>query len=858
MATDPMNLCMGCMNEKGNSAVCSSCGWVEGSMPDLPQHLPPHTILREKYLLGKVLGYGGFGVTYLAWDMDLNLKVAVKEYLPQNISSRSPGTVQVTAYSGNLGEQYLYGIEKFLEEARTIAQFDGHPNIVSIRDFFRANSTAYYVMSYLEGMTLKQYLAKHSGALSYDLALTFIMPVLDALASVHMVGILHRDISPDNVFITNQGLVKVLDFGAARQAAGGQHSLSVILKPGYAPEEQYRTKGNQGPWTDIYACAALLYRMVTGQLPPESLDRLENDTLLKPSTMGIDIPWEAEAAMMQALSVKAAGRFQSVAAFQKALVGNIPTESQKMMPPSASVTSLSAQPSYQPAQPQPMSQTPVQTACQPQPPQPLVQPDANYTGVSAMPFASNNPQSSYLQPVSHNPAVRSIENPAVQPMQQPKSRSKSPLLWIIPAVSVVGVGVLALMVVLAVNLVGKNLKQTGAYTSNEATPSIVMIASQRPSAKPTIAVTLAATQAATQATKAPATPKPTAAVTAVPTLKPTATLQPTAAPSPNPSGTIKAPGMTTVFSKPRMVKSVDKNNKPGAATTVYSMRRSKFYFYVGLSGTKGTEKYKIRWMLKDNTIISESDFIVDETIISKWASLFMLNDAPWQNAAPSMNISSWVCQIVTLDGTPVLSCNFNVAKDPMAYLPKVNTSSVYYFDGDNTLTETRYYIQVKPGILAVIQIVGQEADVSYIRLAKDGSLQMASDSNIQKWQVYIPAIPIPKATWSYANSSTIKYQFTMQAIKNGLVVNKKTYNNCLTVNAALDVPDGADKFNYTFYLAPGVGELYYKVTEGTYKGTVEYLKSSTALTDAKVKELLKKYCVNSAKVALEPSALETK
>ena len=776
MAIDPMKLCMGCMTDKGSSTVCPYCGWVEGNMPDVPQHLPPRTILREKYMLGRVLGYGGFGVTYLAWDMDLNLKVAVKEYLPQNISARSPGTVQVTAYSGNMGEQYRYGLEKFLEEARTIAQFDGHPNIVSIRDFFRANSTAYYVMSYLEGMTLKQYLAKHSGALPYDLALTFFMPVLDALAAVHKVGILHRDISPDNVFITNQGLVKVLDFGAARQVAGGQNSLSVILKPGYAPEEQYRTKGNQGPWTDIYACAAMLYRMLTGQLPPESLDRLESDTLVQPSTLGIEIPLEAEAALMQALSVKAVGRFQSIAAFQNALVGSILSEGHKAVVPPVFIAPL--------------------------------------------------------PPVSQSPANQA---PVLSSMQ-PLPKAKSPLRWVIPVAAVAGVGVLALMTALAVNVIGNMSKPIDATASLHATSSAVLQTIPSPSIK----ATLEATLPATQATTAVATPVPT------PTLEETATPLPsTAAPTPPPLN------ITTVFSNPRMVKSVDKDIKPGATTDAYSARRSMFYFFVDTSGTKAIEEYKLQWIFKDtNALIFEANVTVESTTSGFYRTLYMTNDDPWV-------VGAYTFKLDTIAGANVLSLDFYVGRDPMAYLPKANSTAVYHFKVDDSLAMTRHCILVKPGIWALLQLYGQSADVNYIRLSKTGSLQFASDSDVKKWQLFIPALPITGTVWknAFADSNDT---CTLQGIKNDLAVNTETYNDCLQIKVDSKYKDTTQNYNYTYYVAPGLGEVYFDITSGTYKGTVEYLKSFTDLTDADALALLKKHCKNYTKVVLEPSALVIK
>lgn len=312
-------LCMGCMKERESGIVCSHCGYQEGTLPKLPQHLVPRTILNEKYIIGRVLGHGGFGITYLAWDVNLNIKLAIKEYLPQELATRAPEQTMVSAYSGNLKNQFDYGLEKFLDEARTLAQFEGHPNIISVRDFFKSNGTAYLVMNYLEGITLKEYLQEKGSTLPFDIALNIMMPVMDALRMVHDVGILHRDISPDNIFITASGLVKVLDFGAARQAIGGQKSLSVILKPGYAPEEQYRTKGIQGPWTDVYAVAATFYHVLTGHIPLEALERMEQDGLVALSQLGIVLPGYAEKALLKALSIRASNRFQTMKEFQDAL-----------------------------------------------------------------------------------------------------------------------------------------------------------------------------------------------------------------------------------------------------------------------------------------------------------------------------------------------------------------------------------------------------------------------------------------------------------------------------------------------------------------------------------------------------------
>lgn len=335
------NICMGCMAEKGDLTQCPSCGWVEGSEPESPQHLKPGTLLQGKYLVGRALGQGGFGITYLGWDVNLKLRLAIKEYLPQDLASRTPGHTQVSVYtSQNYRDQFEYGLQKFLQEAQTLAQFEGHPNIVSVRDFFRENDTAYIVMSYVEGITLKEHLALSSNIIPVDKALAIIMPVLDALVAVHEVDILHRDISPDNIFINRKGQVILIDFGAARQSIGEKgHSLSVILKPGFAPEEQHRSKGVQGPWTDIYAVAVTLYRMITGQMPPESLDRLVDDTLIPPSGYGIALSANQEAAILKAVAVRAEDRFRTVRDFQRALMGEkLAEETQAGAPSSPSPT----------------------------------------------------------------------------------------------------------------------------------------------------------------------------------------------------------------------------------------------------------------------------------------------------------------------------------------------------------------------------------------------------------------------------------------------------------------------------------------------------------------------------------------
>ncbi len=312
------HLCMGCMAEKGRAEICPKCGWREGTMPQSPFHLPPRTLLAGRYLLGRVLGQGGFAITYLAWDTYLKIKVAIKEHFPSQYISRNMGQATVSAYSGEGQENFQYSLDKFLEEARALGQFDDHPNIVSVRDIFNENSTAYMVMNFVDGMTLKQYLDQNGGKLPFDLTLKIMTPVMDAIKEVHAAGMLHRDISPDNIYLTRTGQVKLLDFGAARHAIGEySKSLSMILKPGYAPWEQYQEKGRQGPWTDVYALGATIYRALTGKVLPQATDRLEEDLVGPPSALGVAIPAPAEKALMKAIAVKAANRYQTVEDLQQ-------------------------------------------------------------------------------------------------------------------------------------------------------------------------------------------------------------------------------------------------------------------------------------------------------------------------------------------------------------------------------------------------------------------------------------------------------------------------------------------------------------------------------------------------------------
>ncbi len=312
--------CMGCMEEiEEGQAKCPYCGYEQNAGVKEAYYLLPGKILGQKYVVGKVLGYGGFGVTYIGWDAELERKVAIKEYLPSDFATRSYGAERLTVYSGEATIQFQAGLESFISEAKRLARFNRIPEIVDIYDCFMENDTGYIIMEFLEGETVKEIL-KREKKLDCDRARKIILSVLSGLTEIHREGIIHRDIAPDNIFITKTGEVRILDFGAARYATAVQsRSLSVILKPGYAPEEQYRSKGKQGPWTDVYAVGACFYRMITGIRPDEAIERMANDTLQLPSELGIDIPQNVENALMNSLNVRMEYRTQDAGSYYEAL-----------------------------------------------------------------------------------------------------------------------------------------------------------------------------------------------------------------------------------------------------------------------------------------------------------------------------------------------------------------------------------------------------------------------------------------------------------------------------------------------------------------------------------------------------------
>lgn len=313
--------CPYCMSPVQPGSPCPACGRNWESYQPASHHLPPGSLLQDRYQLGRALGEGGFGITYLGWDTVLKRKVAVKEYFPTFLVSREVSlTLDVTCHTNGNQPTYEKGREQFLREAKTMAKLDSIPEIVQVLDHFPEHNTAYIVMEFLEGRTLKEVVAQ-SGPIPADTMLALLEPVLRAMEAMHQAGVIHRDISPDNLMELKDGTVKLMDFGCARDFQSGL-TETITLKHGFAPREQYSGR-DQGPWTDVYALCATVYYCLTGKVPPRATLRgeEEQDPMIPPRQLGADLIEEQERALLRGLSPKVENRWHSAAELYAALYG---------------------------------------------------------------------------------------------------------------------------------------------------------------------------------------------------------------------------------------------------------------------------------------------------------------------------------------------------------------------------------------------------------------------------------------------------------------------------------------------------------------------------------------------------------
>ena len=306
------------MGQLGDDGVCASCGMTPDSYVPSPHHLPPGTMLNGRYMIGRVLGEGGFGITYIAYDVNLEIKVAIKEYYPVDRATRNNTvSTDVTSFIGPSRISYEKGKERFIDEARALGKMEKQPSIVDIRDFFEKNNTAYIVMEYVDGETFKSLVEKNGGRMDPKNLFDVIKPLFSAIGYMHKKGLIHRDISPDNLMLENEQ-VKLLDFGCVKEMTQEDGTQTVSLKHGYAPPEQY-TKTKPAPTMDVYALCATIYYCLTGKTPPYATERTLGDTIVLPRDLGVKIPKQCEKALMHGLELYAANRIQSMEELEKAL-----------------------------------------------------------------------------------------------------------------------------------------------------------------------------------------------------------------------------------------------------------------------------------------------------------------------------------------------------------------------------------------------------------------------------------------------------------------------------------------------------------------------------------------------------------
>lgn len=323
--------CPGCFAEGFSGGVCSYCGYAKTAPGNAGMALGSNIILGGKYRLGRVLGMGGFGITYLAQNRETGQICAIKEFLPLQVAIRDTWNGSVQPSSSSDRDIFERGLALFGQEASLLSGFTGNPSIVQVWDFFQQNGTAYFVMEYLDGVTLKHLIMSIGGVLPYRYARPIIKSIGRALEQVHRRGMLHRDVSPENIMITKTGESKLIDFGATRYFVGDHSkSLSVVLKPGFAPPEQYSSKGNQGPWVDVYALAATYYYAMTGIHIPDATDRLAGISYTPIHKICPQVDISASRALDTALALNYRERYQDIGSFIDIL---LPRSSRQADPP---------------------------------------------------------------------------------------------------------------------------------------------------------------------------------------------------------------------------------------------------------------------------------------------------------------------------------------------------------------------------------------------------------------------------------------------------------------------------------------------------------------------------------------------
>lgn len=316
-------LCMHCMARKADEQeACPVCGFIERDFVPEKHHLPPRTILKGQYLVGCALGEGGFGITYIGWDLFLHMPVAIKEYFPSGVVIRDQGQHTVNVFAGKDEQSFLLGRDRFFREAQKVARFDNNPGVVSVKNCFLENGTAYIIMEYISGINLGTYAAQRGGKLGFQETLQLLKTPIQTLEELHRYSTYHRDISPENLMLSKTGTVKLIDFGSAMESDSEKKTRVLMVRSGYSPVEMYSSTGKDGPYSDVYSMAATIYKLITGVTPPAATERLNADSLVRPTMLGVkEISQEQEAALMKGMAVQLNDRYQTMAEFFHDLYG---------------------------------------------------------------------------------------------------------------------------------------------------------------------------------------------------------------------------------------------------------------------------------------------------------------------------------------------------------------------------------------------------------------------------------------------------------------------------------------------------------------------------------------------------------
>lgn len=330
-----IKICLGCVREISlHDKICPFCGFDPLKIIN-PRFLRVGTRLAKRYVVGKQLGEGGFGITYIGYDTKEKRPIAIKEYFPANIVSRdtSSGRSQkITCFDGKDGKYFLEGLERFKKEGKTLERAAFCTHVVQMYDYLEENETGYIVMEYVPGITVQQRV-ETQGKFTPAEMLVVLVPLMKDLEKLHEKGLLHRDISPDNIILRPDGVAKLVDFGSARRAIfgeqGSQKSLTVVVRQQYAPREQFSRNGSQGPWTDIYSLAATMYFMLTGKAPISAFERESEISNQKMQEDLHQIPLCVADVLEEAMALKPEDRYPDLSAFIAALERAVPTSDEE-------------------------------------------------------------------------------------------------------------------------------------------------------------------------------------------------------------------------------------------------------------------------------------------------------------------------------------------------------------------------------------------------------------------------------------------------------------------------------------------------------------------------------------------------